>query len=173
MLSLDRFRRFLTLLLQVIVAVLVAVLSILVVVAVICRKMEWTMEWYDEVASVMLAWLTYYGAALVALHRGHLCIPGVVKMLSRPWRIGSLILVEVVVISFFAVMAWQGTVVLYLLGDMRMISLPSVPIWFTQSVIPIGAFIFIAAELLSVKDVWPQPDEMISAQTCAEEEAAS
>ena len=143
-------------LLQIIVCILIAALTATVVAGVIYRKMEWTLEWYDEVASVILAWLTYYGAALVALRRGHISVPGLVRVLPKPGRIAALICSEIIVIGFFAILGWQGYQVLDLLGTMGMTSLPRVPIQFTQSVIPIGATIFILAELLSFKQAWQQ-----------------
>ena len=36
-----------------------------------------------------------------------------------------------------------------------LVSLPSVPARVSQSVIPIGALLFIVAELLSFADIWP------------------
>jgi TRAP-type C4-dicarboxylate transport system permease small subunit len=55
-------------------------LTALVVIAVIFRKSGASLSFYDEVASVLLAWITYYGAALAALRRKpvsytHLTLP--------------------------------------------------------------------------------------------------
>ena len=41
-------------------------LAVVVVLGVGFRKFGAALVWYDEVASVLLAWLTYYGAALAA-----------------------------------------------------------------------------------------------------------
>jgi hypothetical protein len=41
--------------------------------------------------------------------------------------------------------------------------LPDVPIWLTQSVIPIGAVLFIICEALSLPDYWRRLREGISA----------
>ena len=51
---------------------LMVTLTVIVIVAVFYRKFGASLSWYDEVASIMLAWITYYGAALAALHRQHL-----------------------------------------------------------------------------------------------------
>ena len=42
-----------------------------VVLGVVFRWDGEALSWYDEVASVQLAWLTYYGASLAALKRAH------------------------------------------------------------------------------------------------------
>ena len=46
---------------------LMIVLTGIVVVAVVYRKLGASLSWYDEIASILLAWITYYGAALAAL----------------------------------------------------------------------------------------------------------
>ncbi len=107
-------------------------------------------RWYDEVASIMLVWLTYYAGALAALKRGHITVDGVLLSLPPPWRMAGTIVSEALVIAFFVVLAWMGIVVLQILGGMSLISLRWVPVQFTQSVIPVGAALFIIAQLLSM-----------------------
>ncbi len=46
-------------LLETVVVLLVLTLTLVVVVAVIYRKAGASLSWYDEVASVLLAWVTY------------------------------------------------------------------------------------------------------------------
>jgi TRAP-type C4-dicarboxylate transport system permease small subunit len=53
-----------------------------------------------------------------------------------------------------ALLTWAGYEVLLVLGDETLVSLPGVPVLLTQSVIPIGAALFIIAELLSLPDYW-------------------
>ena len=62
---------------------------------------------------------------------------------------GSMLL-WVLILSFFgALVAWFGLQVIIILEGDHLISLPWVPVSFTQSVIPIGAVLFIIAELLT------------------------
>jgi TRAP-type C4-dicarboxylate transport system permease small subunit len=58
------------------------------------------------------------------------------------------------VISFFVIMAWAGWRILQVLEGSTLVSLTWVPVQLTQSVIPIGAVLFIIAELLSLPDYW-------------------
>ena len=136
----------------------VALLALLVCAAVVLRKSGTPLVWYDEVASIMLAWLTYYGAALAALNRAHLGVPSIVAALSRGPRVALLIGGESLVIGFFALVAWFGLQVIIILEGDHLISLPWVPVSFTQSVIPIGAVLFIIAELLTfperLREAW-------------------
>ena len=56
---------------------------------------------------------------------------------------------EAVVIGFFVMVAWAGWRVMAILDNTYLVSLPWLPARVTQSVIPIGAVLFIVAELLS------------------------
>jgi len=135
-----------------VVLVLMAALATVVVVGVGFRKLGASLVWYDEVASILLAWLTYYGAALAALHRAHIGMPTLVERTRGALRWAMVLAAEAVVLSFFGVLAWAGVRVLTVLGGTTLVSLPWVPASFAQSVIPIGAVLFIAAELLTLPE---------------------
>lgn len=132
-------------------------LAVVVVLGVGFRKAGAALVWYDEVASILLAWLTYYGAALAALHRGHIGVPTLTDRLQRTTRLVLLVLAEIVVIGFFAILAWAGWQVQTVLAGTTLVSLPNVPVAVAQSVIPIGAVLFIVAELFSLPLVFRAP----------------
>ena len=152
----DRFRSVFERTLTAFVMFLLAALTLLILVGVVFRKFGIPLVWYDEGASIMLAWLTYYGAALAALKRAHIGFPGLVNSLQPRWRVPMVWLGEVFVIGFFALLSWFGFQVLEVLGGDTMVSLPSVPTRFTQSVIPISGVCFIIAQLLSLPEVLRQ-----------------
>ncbi len=147
---LNALSRTLEWLLEWITIILMVILTIVVIVAVLARISGESFSWYDEVAAIMLSWLTYYGSALAALKRRHIGFDTVLLALPMPARYWAALLAEAVVIGFFALMAWAGWEVLMVLEGMRLVSLTWVPVQFTQSVIPIGAVLFIVCELLSV-----------------------
>lgn len=130
--------------------VLVAALAAVVVLGVAFRKAGAALVWYDEAASILLAWLTYYGAALVALKRGHIGVPVLVERLRGRVRTVVLLVGEAAVIGFFLVLAWAGLQVQGALAGTTLVSMPAVPAALAQSVIPIGAVLFIVAQLLSL-----------------------
>jgi len=152
--TLARVERLLDRLLQFIVIVLMVALTVVVVVAVIYRKAGASLVWYDEVASIMLAWLTYYGAALAALKRAHIGFDGILRAISPGLRLGFFILAEIFVFGFFAVLAWTGWRVLLVLAGDTLVSLPEVSVQITQSVIPIGAVLFMVCEAVSLPAYW-------------------
>jgi len=63
------------------VLVLMVVLFIEVTIGIVFRTLGNALVWYDEVASILLAWLTFYGAALASFKRGHIGCPEVVNLM--------------------------------------------------------------------------------------------
>ena len=153
--ALAAFRRRYTRLLEWIAIVLMAALSLEVSVGVAFRFAGHALAWYDELASVLLAWLTFYGAALASVRRAHIGCPELVDVLPAHWRRGLRIVVQLVVIAFFTVLGVVGAEVLPVLATDDMVSLPQVPMSVVQSVIPISSALVIVAELLHLVElVW-------------------
>ncbi|GBD44896.1 hypothetical protein HRbin40_02388 [bacterium HR40] len=150
---LARLRHWFGLLLAAITVTLLLALAALVVVAVVFRKLGAPLVWYDEVAAVLLAWLTYYGAALASLRRAHLGFPELVEALPRRGRIAAVLFAELCVLGFFALLAWTGWQVLQVLEGETLVSLPWVPVTLTQSVIPLAASLAIVAQLLTLPEM--------------------
>jgi TRAP-type C4-dicarboxylate transport system permease small subunit len=147
-----RLRTWLERALEAVLMALMSTLAILVVAAVVLRAANAPLTWYDEVAGVLLAWITYYGAALAALKRAHLGFPNLVGALPPAIRVPVTLLASLIVIAFFLVAAWYGLQVVILLQGDYLTSLRWVPISFTQSVVPVGAILFVIAELLVLPD---------------------
>lgn len=152
-----RLRSGLRRVLELVVLALITALAVVVVVGVVFRKAGASLVWYDEVASILLAWLTYYGAALAALHRAHIGMPTLVDRLRGRVRVAVVLVAEACVLAFFVVLAWAGLRVLAVLSGTSLVSLPWVPASVAQSVIPIGAVLFVAAQLLSLSDALREP----------------
>ncbi len=138
--------------LTVVCVLLMAGLAVVVLAAVVFRELDRPLAWSDEVASVGLAWVTYYGSCLAALRRGHLGFPSLVAALPAAPRIALLLIGEALVLLFLAIVGWYGYQVVVVLQGDTLVSLPWVPVSLTQSVIPIGAALFILAELLTLPE---------------------
>ena len=139
-------------LLEGIVFVLMIALALIVAVAVIYRKAGESLVWYDEIAEIMLAWITYYGAALAALRGAHIGVSALVDAMPRRLRVGTTIVAEIFVISFFLLLAWASWHVLQVLEYDYLVSLPEVSSRYTQSAILIGAVLYVIAELLRLPE---------------------
>lgn len=140
--------------LQAITIALLLGLALIVFLAVVFRMAGSSFVWYDELASVWLAWLSYYGAALAALRRAHLGFTGVLYGLPPPLRGIVFSASELCVLGFFALVGWYGWRVLEFMAGEHLISLPWLPLTLVQSVIPVGAGLFILAQLASLPGAW-------------------
>ena len=145
----NTFRKNFERLLEFVVLALMVTLAVVVVVGVGFRKAGAALVWYDEVASILLSWLTYYGASLAALKRAHIGFPTLVNKMRPRLQAHLLVFREVVVLGFLVLLAWAGWQVMVILEGTTLVSLPWVPARVSQSVIPIGAVLFIVAELMS------------------------
>jgi TRAP-type C4-dicarboxylate transport system permease small subunit len=150
--ALQRFRAAYGRVLEVVVIVLMVTLALEVMAGVVYRTLGQALVWYDEVASVLLAWVTYYGAALAALRRAHIGMPSVVAALPVRARIAAILAGEACIIGFFLLLGAYGVEVLRLLAGDTLATV-DLPVALTQSVIPVGALLFVIAELVSLPEV--------------------
>ena len=141
------FRHALERSLEVLVLALMTSLAGVVLSGVIFRKMGSSLVWYDEVASILLAWLTFYGSSLAALKRVHIGFPKLVEAAPARLREALLIVRASVVAGFFLLVAWAGWRLLEVLAGTALVSLPWVPAVLAQSVIPISAMLFVVVEV--------------------------
>lgn len=140
-------------LLEVIVVINMMVLAGIVIVGFLSRLVGSPFTWYDEAASISLAWLTYYGAALAAAKGAHIACPSIVNAFPPGIRLPVALLGEAVTIAFFLLLAVTGWQVVQILAGSTMISLTSVSLQFTQSALPVASVLFIIAELLRLPEV--------------------
>jgi TRAP-type C4-dicarboxylate transport system permease small subunit len=151
---LEGIRRGYERLMEGVVIVLMVGLSIVVTLGIVYRTAGASLVWYDEVASIGLAWLTYYGAALGALKRAHIGVPEIMRMLPPGLRSVLFVVAEILVFGFFALAAWIGMEVVDILAGSSLVSLPWVSEQVAQSVIPIGAVLYIVGQALSLPEAW-------------------
>src|SRR5512133_2390522 len=81
-----RFRDRYGLVLEWVVMALMVVLFVEVTLGIVFRVAGSSLVWYDEVASVLLAWLTFYGSALASVKRAHIGCPELVDQCSAPMQ---------------------------------------------------------------------------------------
>ena len=93
-----RLTRTLDLGLQVFTIALIVVLACVVLLGVVFRYSGNSLIWYDEVAAVLLAWITFSGAAFAVLRNAHLGFSGLLYSLPPKAR---------------AVVFWTGELMFY------------------------------------------------------------
>jgi TRAP-type transport system small permease protein len=146
--TLESFRRGYERLLEWICIVLMIALAAEVTAGVLFRYSGHSLVWYDEVATILLAWVTFYGSALAVLKHAHMGVPEIVRMLPPDWRVAAAVVAQLCAIAFFVLLAWVGYSILEILASDRLVSLPDVPVAFAQSTIPISAVLIVLAQLL-------------------------
>ena len=112
---------------------------------------------------IMAGRMLRYTGAILDLTRYLLAIP----MPARAWAV---IFAEAIVIGFFALLAYTGYEVLVVLEGEYLVSLTWIPIQLTQSVIPIGASLFVLCEILSFPDYYKKTCAGISLEHAEIEE---
>ena len=151
--AMHRFRARYGLVLEWVVMALMIVLFLEVTLGVVFRAAGSSLVWYDEVASILLAWLTFYGSALASVKRAHIGCPEVVQQMSRGAQHALGIVVQVLVIGFFALLAWVGFTIMPILSGDSLVSLPWVPMNFVMSVVPVSSLLIILAEAMTLVDL--------------------
>lgn len=144
----DAFRRFYDRLLEVIAVLLILGVTTIVVLGFTYRWVGASLVWYDEVASISLAWLTYFASALAAMRGAHLGFPGLVNSFPANLRVVATLFASGVTIFFFVLMAWVGTSLLPIIAGITLVSIPEVSQALVMSAIPVASALFVIAELL-------------------------
>lgn len=140
-----------------VVGLLMIALAAEVIMGVVFRTVGQPLVWYDEVASAMLAWLTFYGSALASVKRAHISCPELIDQLGPAARRAIRIFVQLLVIAFFALLGWVGISIMPILATDHMVSVPEIPMSIVQSVIPISAVLIVLAEVLHLVDLLRSP----------------
>jgi TRAP-type C4-dicarboxylate transport system permease small subunit len=151
--SRGKFRQGFELFLEWVVMLLMALLAVVVTAGVVFRYSGYSLVWYDEVACILLAWVTFYGSALAVMKHGHMGVPEIVRMMPPALRVAATLFGQAATIAFYALLAWTGYEILEILKTDTMVSLPSVSIAVPNSVIPISAVLIIVAHLLVFPEV--------------------
>jgi len=149
---LARARRWLDRALQVLSIGLLLGLAALVIAAVAFRKAGASIIWYDELASVLLAWLTFFGAALAVLRHAHLGFPGLVFRLPLALRLPCFALAKLIVLGFWGTVLFAGAKALDLMVGDALVTIPWLPMQWVQGVLPLAAALIIVAELLDLPE---------------------
>jgi TRAP-type C4-dicarboxylate transport system permease small subunit len=148
--AIERFRATYETALEWLVIVLMLVLAGEVMLGIVFRTLGRSLVWYDEMASILLAWLTFYGSALASVKRAHISCPELIEQLAPATKRALNVVAQVLVVAFFALLAWVGASILPVLATDHLVSLPDVPVSVVQSVIPISAVMMLVAELVQL-----------------------
>ena len=109
-----------------------------------------SLVWYDEFASYLLVWLTFYGAVVALYHQRHIGFEVVVNgLLPETKRIVEFIS-QSFVLGFQIVLCYYGWLLTRKMGDETAVSLIWIKMGWVYSVLPItgGLMLFISLRRL-------------------------
>jgi TRAP-type transport system small permease protein len=144
------------------------VLALEVMLGVVFRATGSSLVWYDEVASVLLAWLTFYGSALASVKRAHIGCPEVVEQMPAGWKRAFNLFSQVLVIGFFVLLGYAGLAIMPVLAGDTLVSLDWMPLNVVQSVIPISSALIVVAELTHLIDLVQARQPAVAASALAD-----
>ena len=151
--TLGSFRRGYERFLEWICIALMAALAAEVTAGVVFRYSGHSLVWYDEVATVLLALVTFYGSALAVLKHAHMGVPEIVRMLPLGARVAATLVAQACVLAFYALLGWTGYSIMEVLATDHLVSLPGVSVAVVQSVIPVSAVLIIIAQVCVFPEV--------------------
>jgi TRAP-type C4-dicarboxylate transport system permease small subunit len=130
---------------------LLAVMVVLVCLGVFFRyALDSALAWYDEFASYLLVWLTFYGAVVASYHGRHIAFEVVVDRFMRNTRRVVEAVAELFVLGFQVVLLYYGWLLTQKMGDETAVSLVWVKMGWVYSVLPItgGLMLLISLQRL-------------------------
>jgi TRAP-type transport system small permease protein len=130
---------------------LLVLMVVLVFLGVFFRYvLDSSLAWYDEFASYLLVWLTFYGAVAASYRDRHIGFDLVVNRFTpSPGRVARIV-AELFVLGFQVVLFYYGWVLTQKMGNETAVSLPWIKMAWVYSVLPIagGLMLLISLERL-------------------------
>jgi TRAP-type C4-dicarboxylate transport system permease small subunit len=135
-----------------------AVLLLIALTAIVCfgvffrYVLNASLVWYDEFASYLLVWLTFYGAVVADYQRRHIGFELLVdKLPATPRRVVDVI-AELASIGFQFVLCYYGWILTERMADETAISLPWVKVGWVNSVLPISGALMLLVTVTRLVD---------------------
>jgi TRAP-type C4-dicarboxylate transport system permease small subunit len=143
-----RFRRLIDLI-EAWAMLLLVLMVLLVSVGVFYRYvLNASLSWYDEFASFLLVWLTFYGAVVASYRRRHIGFEIVVDQFGPSTRKIADLIAESFVLGFQAVLFYHGLLLVQKMGDETTVSLVWVKMRWVYSVLPITGGLMLVISLM-------------------------
>ena len=109
-----------------------------------------SLAWYDEFASYLLVWLTFYGAVSASYRGRHIGFDLVVNRFMSSTGKMARVIAELFVLGFQVVLFYYGWILTQKMGNETAVSLPWIKMAWVYSVLPIagGLMLLISLERL-------------------------
>jgi len=110
-------------------------------------------SWSEEMVSYLFAWMSLFGASIVAGERGNMNIPIIVERMGAKGRKFFAIFAEVIACIFAGGILVYGGMQITNLAMGQMTSALGVPVGVFYTVLPISGFLIIAYTILNIADI--------------------
>jgi TRAP-type C4-dicarboxylate transport system permease small subunit len=144
---------------KVIMAALIAAMVVLIASQVGFRYvLNEPLAWTEEVARHLMVWAGLLGAAVAYRRKGHLGMDILVMHLSRPWRRGVEMILQVLAIGFFGILVIHGIPLVE--HTMRQFSSAiRIPMGYIYASIPAGAALILLFATEGIVRVWGDQED--------------
>ena len=123
---------------------LLVLMVVLVCLGVFFRYvLDSSLAWYDEFASYLLVWLTFYGAVTTSYQNRHIQFGTVVERLTPNTRKKFTIVAELFVFAFQFVLLYYGWLLTQKMGDESAVSVVWVKMGWIYSALPISGAVML------------------------------
>jgi TRAP-type C4-dicarboxylate transport system permease small subunit len=136
-----------------------SVLLLFLMVAVVCfgvffrYALKSSLVWYDEFASYLLVWLTFYGAVVASYRKRHIGFEVVLNKFRPETRRVFDFISELFVLGFQVVLFYYGWQLVEKMGGDTAISLPWVKMAWIYSVLPITGGLMLIISVMRLVDI--------------------
>lgn len=136
-----------------------AALLLVLMVVVVCLGVFFryvlnsSLVWYDEFASYLLVWLTFYGAVVASYRRRHIGFEVVVDKFEPKTRRIVDFISECFVLCFQFVLFYYGLLLMTKMGDGSAISLTWIKMGWVYSVLPITGGLMFLISVMRLVDI--------------------
>ena len=140
--GLHRISRALNTRVQTLVCTMGIAMTLIVAVQVAFRYLlNHSLFWSEELARLLLVWMTFLGATVAYYHRAHPGVDGLIRRLPRLWQQGAGILVHLASLALFSVMIVSGTEFAWF-ARLQITPALHLPKWIPMAVVPVSGMIF-------------------------------
>jgi len=139
---LNRLSRGLNLRVQTLVASMGIAMASIVAIQVFFRYvLNHSLFWSEELARLLLVWLTFFGATVAYYHHAHPGVDGLFRRLSPVWQKGAACLTHLASLGLFAVMMVSGVAFAWFVR-LQITPALHLPKWVVMCAVPVAGFIF-------------------------------
>ncbi len=128
---------------QALISFMGIVMVVIVAVQVFSRyALNYSLFWSEELARMLLVWLTFFGATVAYYYGAHPGVDVLYQRLSSEWRKAAACVTHGAGLALFTVMIWSGIEFSWFVR-MQITPALNLPKWIIMAVVPVSGVIFI------------------------------